>query len=100
MAARRSPWLDQRAQLLVRLLADRGLSVSEDAAREDVSNHLDLVAARMRIGRQAAKVYVTDAVVQRLADQIAEAVQRHGQGAEDRADPRHLKVVPPPTDEA
>lgn len=73
--ARRSPWLDDRAALLVRLLADRhGLTLSHDVARQDISDDLDHVARLMRIGRQAAKVYVTDDVISGLADRIAAGV--------------------------
>jgi hypothetical protein len=40
------------------LLQDRhGLTVSEDVARHDISDHLDYVAEMMRIGRRAAKMY-------------------------------------------
>ena len=71
---RRSPWLDDRSTLLVTLLADRhDLTVSEDVARHDISGHLDHVAAMMRIGRQAAKMYVTDQVIGDMADRIAAA---------------------------
>lgn len=73
--ARRSPWLDDRAALLVSLLADRhGLTVSEDTARQDISDDLDHVARLMRIGRQAAKVYITDDAITKMADRIAAAV--------------------------
>jgi hypothetical protein len=48
---RRSPWLNDRAALLVGLLQERhGLSVSEDVARHDLSDHLDHIAEIMRIG--------------------------------------------------
>ena len=75
---RRSPWLDDRAALLVPLLADRhGLTVSHDVARQDISDDLDHVARLMRIGRQAAKVYVTDDAISTMADRIAAAVADH-----------------------
>ncbi|OCB26058.1 hypothetical protein BRW65_22820 [Mycobacterium paraffinicum] len=78
MKARRSPWLDDRAALLVSLLADRhGLTVSEDTARQDISDDLDHVARLARIGRQAAKVYITDDTISKMADRIAAAVAEH-----------------------
>lgn len=92
MAVRRSPWLNERAVLLVRLLAERGYEVSEDIAREDISDHLDLVAERMRIGRQAAKVYVTDETIEGMAERIARYVEQ--QRAKQVLNPRHLRVVP------
>ncbi len=83
---RRSPWLDDRAALLVTLLADRhGLTVSEDVARQDISDDVDHVARLMRIGRQAAKVYLTDDTISTMADRIAAAVAEH-QGASTVAD--------------
>lgn len=67
--------MNQKAQLLVRLLDERyGLSITEDVAREDISNHVDQVASKMRIGRQAAKYYVTDEVLAGFAAHIATAV--------------------------
>lgn len=76
--ARHSPWLDGRATLLVSLLAGRhGLVVSEDTARQDISDDLDHVARLMRIGRQAAKVYITDDSISKMADRIAAAVAEH-----------------------
>ncbi len=70
--------MNDRAELLVRLLRERhGLQLSEDTAREDISNHVDLVAELMRVGRQAAKAYVTDDVISQMVDRIAAAVQQH-----------------------
>lgn len=85
--------MNDRAQLLVRLLAERGHEVSEDTAREDISTHLDLMAERMRVGRQAAKVYISDDFVERLADHIARIVDQHH--TKTVLNPRHLRAVPP-----
>jgi hypothetical protein len=88
--------MNERAGLLVRLLDEiHGLSVSEDAAREDVSNHVDYVAAMMRIGRQAAKAYVTDDVIRKMADRTAREVSKRR--AKQALSPRsvgHLRIVP------
>jgi hypothetical protein len=70
--------MNQKAQLLVRLLSERyGLAITEVVAREDISNHVDDVAERMRVGRQAAKYYVTDDVIEDFAAHIAGAVAAH-----------------------
>jgi hypothetical protein len=75
---RRSPWMNQRASQLVRLLDERhGHTITEDTAREDISNQVDLVAERMRIGRQAAKYYVTEDYIAGFADHIAAVIDRH-----------------------
>ncbi|SKY25489.1 Uncharacterised protein [Mycobacteroides abscessus subsp. bolletii] len=100
MPPRRSPWLDDRATLLVRYLADfHGLAVSEEVAREDVSSHLDLIAERMRIGRQAAKYYVTDDAIRGLADHIAKCV---GEALQQEVAQEHqrplLRLVEPPSE--
>ena len=93
MPARRSPWMNERAQLLVRLLDERyGLTITEDVAREDISNHVDHVAALMRIGRQAAKWHVTEDVISKMADRIGRAVNRQ-LTKETLGPPRHLGVV-------
>lgn len=87
--------MNARAQLLVRLLDEQhGLQISEDIAREDISSHVDLVAERMRIGRQAAKVYITDDFVAGLAQHIARAVNQHrARETLAPAKPSHLRVV-------
>lgn len=67
--------MNEKAELLVRLLEERyGLAITEEVAREDISNHVDRVASMMRIGRQAAKYYVTDDVIEGFAAHIAAAV--------------------------
>jgi hypothetical protein len=71
---RRSPWLDDRAALLVKLLADHGLSITEEVARADISEQLDRIAERLRIERQSAKPHMSDEWVQKFADHIAHEV--------------------------
>lgn len=67
--------MNEKTELLVRLLDERyGLVITEDVAREDISNHVDQVASMMRVGRQAAKYYVTDEVIAGFAAHIATAV--------------------------
>ena len=67
---RRSPWLDSRAALLLARLGDYEMALPEDVVRDLISDHLDTTARLMRIGRQAAKFYVTDDVITGLAHQI------------------------------
>ncbi|SIJ38935.1 Uncharacterised protein [Mycobacteroides abscessus subsp. bolletii] len=74
MAARRSPWLNERTALLLQYLCEvHRLQISEDVARQGISDHLDFVAERMRIGRQSAKMYITDDVILEMANKIARA---------------------------
>ncbi len=93
--ARRSPWIDEKARLLVRLLDERhGLQIDEDCARDDISDHVDLVSERMRIGRQAAKVHVTDEVIEDLAARVGRTVNRHlTKQVLDSTQTSHLRVV-------
>ena len=65
--------------------------MSEAAARDDVSNHVDYVARMMRIGRQAAKRYVTDDVIRKMADRTAQELRRQ-QVLKPRRN--HLRIVP------
>ena len=89
---RRSSWLNARAALLVGLLNDRhGMVIDEDIARHDISDHLDYVAEMMRVGRQAAKFYLTDDVITGLADHIAEEVQQRRRGVVDLDAERHRR---------
>lgn len=84
--------MNERAQFLVKYLAKQhGICVTEGIAREDISTQVDRVAARMRIGRQAAKYYVTEDYLRKLGDHIANAI-REAQAADPR---RGLRVAPP-----
>ncbi|MEB3021333.1 hypothetical protein [[Mycobacterium] crassicus] len=84
MAARRSPWLDDRAALLVRLLSEHHqLTITQEVARADISDQLDHIAERMRIQRKSAMRYISDEWVQTFADHIAREVfhQSNPEGA-------------------
>ncbi|WP_239645542.1 hypothetical protein [Mycobacterium sp. UM_CSW] len=70
MKARRSPWMDDKAARLLSCLAEYELTLPEDVARQLISDRLDGIAKRMRIGRQAARSYVTNDVIQSLADEV------------------------------
>lgn len=83
--------MNERAELLVRLLSERhGMTITEDVARDDISGHVDRVAMMMRIGRRAAKFYVTEDVISDMADRIARYVSQHG--AREVPAP-HLRIV-------
>ena len=69
-AARQSPWLNDRTGVLLDRLAAHHMTLPEEAARQVISDHLDTTATLMRIGRQAAKFYVTDEVIRKIADQL------------------------------
>jgi hypothetical protein len=72
--------MNQRAAQLVRLLDQRhGHTITEDTAREDISHQVDLMAERMRIGRQAAKYYLTEEYIAGFADHIAALIDRHNE---------------------
>lgn len=73
MRARRSRWIDGRTTLLLTYLGQYDFTLAEDVARQLVSDHLDGVAKRMRIGRQAARCYVTDEVIQKIAEKLVGA---------------------------
>lgn len=84
--------MNERAEFLVRYLTEQhGICITEDIAREDISTQVDRVAERMRIGRQAAKYYVTEDYLRKFGDHIAYAI-REAQAADPR---RGLRVVPP-----
>jgi hypothetical protein len=55
-------------------LGQYDFTLAEDVARQLISDHLDGVARRMRIGRQAARYYVTDEVIQKIAEKLVGAL--------------------------
>src|SRR3954465_13326005 len=85
MAARRSPWLNDRTDLLLAELAEREMTLPEEVARQVISDRLDDVAARIGVSRRAARNYVNDDVI---ADVAAEIL-----GINDGADSKHPNVV-------
>lgn len=60
MAARRSPWLNDRTDLVLAELGEHETTLPEDVARQVISDRLDEVAARTDVGRRAARNYVND----------------------------------------
>lgn len=85
--------MNERAELLVRLLSERyGMEISEDIAREDISNHVDLVAEGMRVGRQAAKFYVTEDTISDMANRIGQHVNQELAARGEQVRP-HLRVA-------
>jgi hypothetical protein len=85
MAARRSPWLNDRTDLLLAELGEREMALPEEVARQVISDRLDEVAARMGVGRRPARNYVTDDVIADLAAEIL--------GINDGADSTQANVV-------
>jgi hypothetical protein len=82
--------MNERAELLVRLLQDNhGLQITEAVARETISEHVDRVAALMRVGRQAAKFYVTEDTIRDMADRIAAIVRE----VRDSGGPPNLRII-------
>jgi hypothetical protein len=70
MAARRSPWLNDRTNLLLAELGEREMTLPEEVARQVIADRLDEVAARMGVSRRAARNYVTEDVIADLAAEI------------------------------
>lgn len=85
------PWMNERAQLLVRYLAEQhALNMTEAMARERISAKVDLTAELMGISRQSAKAYVDEDYVRRMADSFAAAVR----DLQARSPRRGLRAVP------
>nr|WP_078345143.1 hypothetical protein [Mycobacteroides chelonae] len=68
--------MNERAAQFMARLAIHGLETPENRARERISNQVDFTAERMRIGRQAAKYYVTQDLVEKMADTTARAFRK------------------------
>lgn len=69
----RSPWLRDRAELLVvQLKARHDLTIDLDTAAHDIAAWRDQIAQRLRIQPRSANPYVTDEAIAEFADHIAE----------------------------
>ena len=68
-----------RTGVLLDTLAAHQMTLTEEVARQVISDHLDGTATLMRIGRQAAKFHVTDDVIGKIADQLLGVDAGHGE---------------------
>src|ERR1700736_2878932 len=64
-------WVDERAQVLVGLLGERGLTMSLEASRVLVANQIEHLRQQVGLGERAARAYVTDDALAGLADSVA-----------------------------
>lgn len=69
--------MDGRVGVLNTMLAAHQMELPERAAQQVISDHLDITARLMRIGRQAAKSYVTDEVIAKLVDRLLSVDMDH-----------------------
>ncbi len=85
-------WIDERAEVLLRHLSDLGMSLSTAAAAELIEERVEFVAVQMRIGTPAARHYLSDEALQRLAESIAFSMAEEAPGADVLASPRTAEV--------
>lgn len=82
MSPRTSDWLDQRVELLLAELSQLGMTMTPSADGDLIRERVDWVATNMRIGKAAARPYLTDETVKRLAETIAFSMTEETPGAD------------------
>jgi hypothetical protein len=87
-----SKWIDIRVDVLLTELSDLGMSMSRVAAAELIRERVEWVATQMRIGKAAARPYLTDDAVKGLAESIAFSMAEEAPGADVLASPRTAEV--------
>ncbi len=85
-------WIDERADVLLRHFSDLGMSLSKTAAAELMEERVEFVAAQMRIGTPAARHYLSDEALQRVAESIAFSMAEEAPGADILTSPRTAEV--------
>lgn len=81
-------WVDERAQVLVGLLGERGLTMSLEASRVLVANQVEHVCQQVGLSERAARAYVTDDALGGLADSVACSLVEEFPGADLHTLPR------------
>ena len=77
MARRYSAWIEERAALLVSILAEvHGLHITADTACQTVSDRVDELIELMGIQRRAAQKHLDDEAIAIIAERIAAEVRR------------------------
>lgn len=64
-------WADERAQVLVDLLVERGLTISLSASRVLIVEHVEQVCQQTGASERTARAYVTNDALAAMADSIA-----------------------------
>lgn len=75
-------WVEERAQFLVGLLGERGLTMSLEASRVLVVDQVEHVCQQVGLTERAARAYLTDEALGALADSVAFSLVEEFPGAD------------------
>ena len=75
-------WVDERAQVLVDLLGERGLTMSQQASRVLVVDQIEQVCQQTGVSERTARAYVTDDALAAMADSVAFSLVEEFPGAD------------------
>ena len=85
-------WVDERAQFLIDLLGERGLTISLQASRVLVVDQVEQVRQQTGVSERTARAYVTDAALAAMADSIAFSLVEEFPGADLHTLPRTVRM--------
>ena len=75
-------WADERAQVLVDLLGERGLTISLSASWVLVVEHVEQVCQQTGVSERTARAYVTNDALAAMADSVAFSLVEEFPGAD------------------
>lgn len=75
-------WADERAQVLVDLLGERGLTISLSASRVLVVDQVEQVRQQTGVSERTARAYVTNDALAAMADSVAFSLVEEFPGAD------------------
>lgn len=81
-------WLEERAERLIEMVNDRGLTMTDQAAQQLLTERVQVVAERMRVGVRQAQTYLTDEALAGVVDRMVETLADEAPGADLCAEPR------------
>ncbi|WP_168701050.1 hypothetical protein [Gordonia paraffinivorans] len=81
-------WLEERAERLIEMVNDRGMTMTDQAAHQLLTERVQAVAERMRVGVRQAQTYLTDEALAGVVDSMIDTLADEAPGAELATEPR------------
>lgn len=81
-------WLGERAERLIEMVNDRGMTMTDQAAQQLLTERVQAVAERLRVGVRQAQTYLTDEALAGVVDSMVETLADEAPGADLVTEPR------------
>ncbi|MFT4397814.1 hypothetical protein ACLTEW_23055 [Gordonia lacunae] len=86
-------WLEERAERLIEMVNDRGMTMTDQAAQQLLTERVQAVAELMRVGVRQAQTYLTDEALAGVVDGMVETLADEAPGADLATEPRTTTIT-------